>query len=86
MSSPLESAQTGEALWAFAGFRSRRPEDERQFARGTWEKARVLEKVVDYYAPPWDFEITSNGLKMTMDEEIYGEKVPEVVRRLASLL
>jgi hypothetical protein len=81
-----ESEKTGETLWAFAGFRSRRPENERQFAQGAWEKARVLEKVVDYYAPPWDFEITSNGINMIIDEEIYGEKVPEAVRRLVSLL
>ena len=51
-----ENAKTGEALWAFAGFRSKRREDERQFARGAWEKVRVLEKVVDCDAPPWDFE------------------------------
>jgi hypothetical protein len=78
-----ENAKTGEALWAFAGFRSRRPEDDRQFARGAWEKVRILEKVVDSHEPLWTFYLDG---ELIMDEEIYGEKVPEAVRRLASTL
>lgn len=47
-----ENEKTGEGLWAFTAFRSRRRENDRGVIPGVWEKVKVLEKVAEALEEP----------------------------------